>query len=272
MAATEERDWYDTPLYYDIIFDADTPREAAFLEAVGERHGVPMRGKKGRVLEPACGSGRLVEAMARLGWKVSGFDGSERMLEFAQERVRAAGLQARLWRDWMQDFSVPGSGGKGAGFDLAHCLVSTFKYLLTEAHATAHLRGVAACLKPGAVYVLGIHLTDYRRTAPEHERWVGERQGTKVVCNTHSWPADAAARLEAIRTRLKICDEQGGRSYVQETRWQFRTYDARQARALLKKVPELELVACYDFTYDLESPRELDDSYSDVVLVLRRRK
>jgi hypothetical protein len=58
---------------------------------------------------------------------------------------------------------------------------------------------------------------------------------------------------------------------VQETRWQFRTYDAKQMRSLLKKVPELELVACYDFTYDIEAPRELDDSYSDVILILRRR-
>jgi hypothetical protein len=41
-------------------------------------------------------------------------------------------------------------------------------------------------------------------------------------------------------------------------------------RTLLAKVPAFELVACYDFTYDLLSPRELDDSYSDVVLVLRK--
>ena len=170
----------------------------------------------------------------------------------------------------MQSFTLP-SGQKPVAYDLAHCLVSTFKYLLTEAHAVAHLRRVAACVKPGAVYVLGIHLTDYSRVTPEHERWVGERRGTQVVCNTRSWPADAKTRLEDIRTRLKITDEGEGRSYVQETRWQFRTYDAAQARSLLKKVPELELAACYDFTYDMDAPRELDDSYSDIVLVLRRR-
>jgi hypothetical protein len=57
---------------------------------------------------------------------------------------------------------------------------------------------------------------------------------------------------------------------VQETRWQFRTYNAKQMRALLAKVPAFELVACYDFTYNLLSPRELDDSYADVVLVLKK--
>lgn len=262
---TEARDWYDTPLYYDIIFDADTAREGAFLEAVRARHG-ETRGKQ--VLEPACGSGRLVSEMARRGWKVSGFDGGERMLEFARQRLQAQGLKARLWHDWMQSFTI---GGKADGaFDLAHCLVSTFKYLLTEADAVAHLRRVAASLKPGGLYVLGIHLSDYGRTEPEHERWVGERDGIHVVCNTRSWPADRATRLEAMRTRLKITHE--GRTHTQETRWQFRTYNAAQARALLKKAPDLKLLACYDFTYDIEAPRELDDSYSDVILVLRREQ
>ena len=264
--ATEERDWYDTPLYYDIIFDADTAREGAFLEAVQERHGEAGKGR--RLLEPACGSGRLITEMARRGWQVSGFDGSEEMLAFTRERLAQQGLKANLWHDWMQSFTVLGKKKVG-GFHLAHCLVSTFKYLLAEAHAVAHLQRVATSLEPGGIYALGIHLTDYNRTTHEHERWVGERDGTHVVCNTRSWPADRRTRLEDIRTRLKITDK--GRTHVQETRWQFRTYNAAQVRSLLKKVPEFELMACYDFTYDIEAPRQLDDSYSDVILVLRRR-
>ena len=34
----DTRDWYDTPLYYDIVFDAGTGREADFLEAVWSKH------------------------------------------------------------------------------------------------------------------------------------------------------------------------------------------------------------------------------------------
>ena len=100
------------------------------------------------------------------------------------------------------------------------------------------------------------------------EYWVAERDGIKVTCNTHTWPADRKKRLEDLRTRLTILDS--GHRHVQETRWQFRTYNAKQMRTLLAKVPAFELVACYDFTYDLLSPRELDDSYADVVLVLKK--
>lgn len=259
----EIRDWYDTPLYYDIIFDADTLREADFLEVVYHEHG--PGGRSRRLLEPACGSGRLVLEMARRGWKVCGFDGNPRMLDFARQRLSEAGVKARLWEDWMQSFQVPARQGP---FDLAHCLVSSFKYLLSEPDATACLQRVADSLRPGGLLVLGVHLTDYTRAEEEHERWVAEREGIRVVCNTRTWPADPQTRLEKLRTRLKI--SHAGRTQVQETIWQFRTYNAAQMRALLRRVPGLSLAACYDFTYNPLQPRLLDDSYSDIVLVLRK--
>jgi SAM-dependent methyltransferase len=134
MTGFEELDWYETPRWYDLVFDADTEREADFLEEVLEVHGEsPGR----RVLEPACGSGRLVAELARRGWQVSGFDASDAMLEHARERLAAAGLAARLTRGRLEEVRVRGR------FDLAHCLVSTFKYVLDEEGARAHLAGVA---------------------------------------------------------------------------------------------------------------------------------
>ena len=263
MPSTEHRDWYDTPLYYDIIFDESTVAEADFLEQAVARHG-QCGGR--RLLEPACGSGRMALEMARRGWKVSGFDGNPRMLTFARERLKSAGLRARLWQDWMQSFELP--KGVKEGFDVAHCLVSTFKYLLSEKDAAECLRRVAAALRPGGLCFLGLHLTDYDRTSPEHERWVASRDGVRVVCNTHTWPPDRRTRLENLRTRLQITD--AARTHLQETRWQFRTYNAAQLRSLLRKVPGLEILACHDFTYDLTAPRRFDDSYADVLLVLKK--
>jgi len=259
--ATEHRDWYDTPLYYDIVFDDGTKQEADFLEAACARYA----GKGKRLLEPACGSGRLALEMAQRGWDVSGFDGNANMIAFAKERM--GGLKARLWEDWMQSFSLP--KGVKSGFDMAHCLVSTFKYLHSEKDAAECLRRVAASLRKGGVFFLGLHLSSYLADKEEHERWVASRGPIKVICNTHTWPADKKTRLESLRTRLQIND--AGRTHTQETRWQFRTYNAAQLKALLRKVPEFEFVECYDFTYDLNEPRKLDDSYADVLLVLRKR-
>ena len=75
-------------------------------------------------------------------------------------------------------------------------------------------------------------------------------------------------RTERVRTRLTV--QQRGETLHLETNWTFRTYDASQVRRLLRSVPSLEHVATYDFTYQLDRERDLDDEQLDVVLVLRR--
>jgi hypothetical protein len=91
-----------------------------------------------------------------------------------------------------------------------------------------------------------------------------------VVCNTRVWAADRKKRLEPVRNRLRV--EQGSATKAQETRWHFRTYDAAQLRQTLRYgAPNLEIVKVFDFTYDLNEPRVLNDDYSDVLLVMRKR-
>ena len=264
----EDRDWYDTPLYYDIVFDGGTRTEADFLEAVHRAHG-PAAGQRPtprRLLEPACGSGRLLAEMRRRGWEVAGFDANEASLDYARRRLtRSPAGTASLWQDRLESFVVPGR----TGFDLAHCLVSTFKYLTTEADARSHLTRVGQALRPGGLYVLGIHLTDYTRTRTAHERWEGSRRGTHVVCNTRTWPADPVHRTEDLRCRLRVTER--GRTREQETRWTFRTYDAAQLRRTLRAaLPGFSIVACHDFNHDIDLTRRFDDEYSDLVVVLRK--
>ena len=257
-------DWYRTPLYYDIVFSEDDGREGAFLQALHERlgRGAPRRGRP-RALEPACGSGRLVLELARRGFDVAGFDASESMLAFARERLARAGHRARLSEARLESFDL------GAGFDLAHCMVNTFKYLLDEGSARAHLERVARALRPGGLYVVGLHLTDYHDRRRNRERWVARRGRVEVVCNIQGWPADRRTRLERCRSRLAVVER--GEIKRSETEWTFRTYDLGQFRRLVRSVPSLEHVASFDFGYDIERPRTLPDAQLDVVFVLRKR-
>lgn len=263
MPQPEQIDWYETPLYYDIVFDADTRREADFLEAVHRRHG---RTGGRSSLELACGTGRLVRELNARGWRASGFDLGEPMLAFARDRMAREGLDARLWQDRMESFRTP----RGRRYDLAHCLVSTFKYLLTEEDALACLEGVAAALKPGGIFVLGLHLTDPENHRPLHERWVAARDGIRVVCNTRTWPPQGNSRLEPMRCRLRVSLPEGC-VREQETRWEVRSYTAAQLRRLLRKCGTFATLACHDFRHDPEETRRFDDEYSDLVLVLGRR-
>jgi len=266
MPGFESSDWYDHPHYYDIVFDGDTRREVDFLEDVFAEHGHgrPHR----RVLEPACGSGRLLAEFSRRGWTAIGFDLNERMLAYARARPVPGGRPIRVFPARMESF-VP-----SPPVDLAHCILSTFKYILTGKGAASHLRLVAQSLVRGGLYVLGIHLTDYRRRFIDHEQWTGEQHGVRVVSDTHTWPPDRRMRRERLRNRMVVeePDAQGRkRTRRLETHWDCRTYDARQLRALLARVPEFEIVACHDFNHDILLRREFDDGKEDLVVVLRKR-
>lgn len=258
----ETVDWYDLPRYYDIVNEQGTREEADYLEALHERFGTGR--KTGRaVLEPACGTGRLMREMARRGWATHGTDLNPHMLAYAERRQRRANLDGTFAAGDMADVRAT------RRFDLAHVLVSTWHYLLDEEAARASLRSTARVLRPGGLFVLGLHLVDYGDDRSARERWVGVRRGTKVVWNLISWPADTATRRERIRSRLVVEEKGATRRY--ETSWDFRTYDDGQLRETIEAVPELELVACHDFNYLIDEPRELDDSQSDIVLVLKKR-
>lgn len=261
----EEHDWYETPLYYDLIYGADTRLEADLLEAVWRRFG-PGRGRVApRLLEPACGSGRLVVEMARRGWRVEGFDASAAMLGYARRRLERGGLRARLWQDRMESFAA----GFGRRFDMAHCLINTFRYLLTEEAARSFLGRVGRLLVPGGIFVLGLHLTDYRRRRCEHERWTARAGKVSVVCNTRTWPADRRRRIEKLRTRLVVL--RGGRTERLETCWEYRTYSAGQLTRLLRSaLPGFRMLACFDFTCDPESSRPLGEGTPDCIVALQK--
>lgn len=257
------RDWYDHPEYYEAIFGADSEKELDFLVALNARFGTGGK----TWLEPACGAGRLLEVGARRGLRLTGYDLNEKMLAYAAKRLSPA-LRRRvtLHQARMETFCPPALRGT---FDLAFNLVSTFRYLDSDEAARAHLACVRRLLKPGGLYVLGFHVTDYARKHLEHERWVGTHRGAKVVCNTREWAPERAARRSRMRNRLRITG--AGEELLIETEWYFRTYDGRQALELVR-ASGLEVVALYDFDYALDAPSSLDTDRLDWVLVLTPRK
>lgn len=266
MATYEPFDWYEQPLYYDIIFDSDTDLESQFLEDVHAKHctsgGVGGVGGVA-MLEPACGSGRLVASMSKRGFDVTGFDLRDEMVQFAERRLRQRRIKATVFEADMTEFRTRRK------FDIAHCLVSTFKHLLEESAARAHLKCVARSLKKGGVYVLGAHLSDYECNQRSRERWVADRGGTHVVCNIQSQPPMSVTRTEEIRARLIATTGKGKKRY--ESHWTFRTYDLAEMQALIRSVPAFEHIETYDFTHEIDCPITFDGEQLDTVMVLRKK-
>ena len=76
---------YDYPQYYDIAFQAYTQREADFIEVACRKYcSFDVR----RLLEPACGSGRLVTELAARGYQMTGFDLSQSALSYLRRRLK----------------------------------------------------------------------------------------------------------------------------------------------------------------------------------------
>lgn len=260
MPTTRLNDWYAHPEYYEAIFGTDTVKEVDFLEGLNGRYGTGGR----RWLEPACGAGRLVEEATRRGYEVWGYDVSEQMLAHARRRLTPAQKRrAHLALGRMETYCPPALEGT---VDLAFNLVSTFRYLDSEAAALAHLTTTRRLLRPQGLYALGFHLTEYARETPERERWVGAVDGARVVCNTREGLPERRARRAPMRNRLRV---QGpGTDLLIETDWYFRTYDGAQARRLFRRAG-LAPVAVYDFDYRLDTPLGRQSPRLDRVWVLR---
>lgn len=250
---------YDYPRYWDLAFGEDTRQEADFLEAAAVRYAsIPVK----RLYEPGCGGGRLVLEMAARGYKVTACDSSENAVEHVRRCLDDSGLAADVHVADMTDFRPP------ASIDLAFNLVNTFRHLLTEAAAQTHLETIADALRPGGLYIIGLHLLPPDADEEDSEQWSVRHEQTTVDLKLEVVACDRARRLEQLRFDLDIND--AGRALQLSTTYPMRLYRADQLRSLLESVPSLRLRDVFDFWYDIDDPLELDDELGDTVLVLQR--
>lgn len=260
MPVTIQARLYDFPQYYDVLFGADWKAEIGMLEGCFRRHARrPVR----RVFEPACGTGRLLIKLAQRGYEVAGNDLNAKAVEFCNARLARHGFPRTACVGDMADFRV------GRKCDAAFNTINSFRHLATERAAEGHLRCVAAALGRGGLYLLGLHLTPTARDAVTDETWSARRGRLSVRSHLQTRELDRAARNEHLSMTFHV--RTPSRSFRIADEMHYRTYTARQMRALFQRVPELEVVETYDFDYDLDEPIEIDASTEDVVFVLRKR-
>jgi SAM-dependent methyltransferase len=234
--------------------------EADFIEAACRKY-CSFRAR--RLLEPACGSGRLVAELAARGYRMTGFDLSRPSLDYLKRRLARRGLRAAVLEADMADFRLPGP------VDAAYCTFDSFRHLLTEEAARQHLQCVAESLRPGGIYVLGFHLLPLDASEECTERWTERHGATQVTVTLRVLATDRRRRIEQLRVSLLVRNR--GKEIRLRHEFPFRMYTAAQFRRLLAGVPSLELCDVYDFWYDIDDPLVLDDELSDTVFILRKR-
>ena len=257
----EKPDWYDYPQYFDLGFQDETEKEVNFLPLAFERFGT---GEMKRILEPGCGSGRLVVSLAEKGYDVTGFDLSESMLKFLNKQLAKKKLNATTYIQDMTTFEVD------KPYDVVLNTFNTFRHLLTEKAAESHFHAVAKALRPGGLFFFGLHLLPHYADERCIERWTAKTGSTSVTFTLKVTEWDRRKRVETLRISMLIRKPNRDPIRVRSEIY-LRTYRVQQLQSLLKKIPELELVECYDFWYEIDEPIKLSRDSSDSLLVFRKR-
>src|SRR5262245_19256613 len=167
-----------------------------------------------------------------------GFDRTPNMVAYAR------GRGSRVFRADAAAFAV-----RPASFDAAFCLIDSFRYLLTEEAARAHLRGVARALRPGGIYVVGLEVNGDLDPDRATDAW-GHTRGALRVDGEVGPLGDRAERVETIRILLRI--RRGTRTERVEDFEPMRVYAREELRALVAGTFEIAgAFRCYDLEHPL---------------------
>jgi SAM-dependent methyltransferase len=131
--------------YYDLEHDALVADAALYCE-LARRCGGP-------VLELGCGTGRILAALVRTGYRVVGVDRSPAMLARAEARLRQTGAPAMHWRLVAADVRALALGER---FSLVLAPLDFLGYFLTLEDQLAVLTAVRAHLAPDGRFVVDV--------------------------------------------------------------------------------------------------------------------
>ncbi len=76
------QNWYSLPTYYDVSFSHEMSEELSFLKSIFGKY---CKSSRPKLLEPACGTGRLIVPLIRAGYDCTGFDLNENALTYLKK-------------------------------------------------------------------------------------------------------------------------------------------------------------------------------------------
>ena len=125
----------------------------------------------GRVLELACGTGRVYLRLLRMGVDAYGLDSSGRMLSVLAKKAAEAKLEAKVKRADMRSFSYPFK------FGLIIIPFRAFLHLLSSEDQLAALRCIRRHLAPGGRLILNFFAPSPRFISENYWKWTSREVG-----------------------------------------------------------------------------------------------
>ena len=154
---------------YDAAFDWAVEDEVGAISGLSGL-------ESGRVLEPMCGSGRLLRGFAAAGFETVGVDASAEMLALAEAHYRRHGYNGTWILADVRDFDLD------LACDLAVCPINSLAHLQNTDDMLAHLNAMSRNLYDGASYWVQLDL--FEPGAPGgREEWEFEYLGETVMAS-----------------------------------------------------------------------------------------
>ena len=192
---------------YDAAFDWDVEDQ---VSAIAGLSGLTS----GRVLEPMCGSGRLLRGFAAAGFKTVGIDRSREMLSLAEAAFDRMGLEGEWLQADVRRFDLD------EGCQLAVCPINSLAHLETDADMLDHLASVSRNLVSGASYWVQLDLKAPGDSGAA-ESWEFEYEGQVLLSE---WACTGAS--DGYETHVSRFVFPDGNSIEESYRMRVWSYDA----------------------------------------------
>lgn len=170
--------------YYDELM-AEVDYEAWFrrLEQLCHKYGQKLDHQT-KILDLACGTGRMTLQFAKTGAKVVGVDLSSDMLTVADARLREAGYHVMLLQQDMRECILPFQ------VDLVLCLCDSLNYLTDIADVKQTFARVAEALVPGGLFIFDLN-TEYKLSHIYGNNTYAERREGFSYIWENTWDPDS---------------------------------------------------------------------------------
>lgn len=146
---------------------------------------------EGRILDLACGYGRIAVPLARRGFQVTGLDLSEPLLADARERAAQAGVAVEWRRADIRDIPSEQSGQ----FDAVISIWNSFGYFADDHENQRVLASAVQALKPGGRLLIDVSNRDRVVSTYRARDWE-ERDGLVLLQDRSFDPVRGLNRTE----------------------------------------------------------------------------
>lgn len=231
---------YDLPRFYDIAFAPNTDSEIAVLARIFEDFGIAP---PARLLEPACGTGRLAIPLAQDGYRVTGYDLNDRMLAHGRSVIEQHGLTDSI----TLTHADMTTARFDQSFDAAFCLLGSLGHLHDDQRIIEHLRRTGEMLTPRAIYVVQLTCLYEAESVHEQLEWAAEHGNVRVHTLWEVEHEDVRRGLARQHCRLAVTLPDGSTA-VHDDRFDLRIWTFDDWRMLIDASGVFDLAAIHDET------------------------